>query len=368
MAYDFDLLVIGSGPAGQKAAIQAAKLHAASAIVEQQRHGRRRLHQHRHDPVEDAARGGPLPDRHDAAVDVRRQLPREGRRSRSTTSSSRTQSVIQRESTSSATSSPRNHVRIAERHGPFVDAAHRARRRAAPATSAPGDGRAIVIAVGTRPARPKTRRLRRAHRARLGRHPAPRRRSPTRSLVVGAGVIGIEYASMFAALGTQGDGRRGRGRSCSTSATTRSSRRCSTTCATWASSSASARRSWASSEHDERDDHAPEERQADPRRHRPLLRRPAGRDRRARPRERRARGRRARPDRGRRALPHGGRRTSTRPATSSASRAWPRRRWSRAGWPRPTPSASTSGRSPSRCRSASTRSPRSASSAAPRSS
>ena len=37
MAYDFDLLVIGSGPAGQKAAIQAAKLHKRVAIVEKQR-------------------------------------------------------------------------------------------------------------------------------------------------------------------------------------------------------------------------------------------------------------------------------------------------------------------------------------------
>ena len=36
MAYDFDLLVIGSGPAGQKAAIQAAKLHSRVGIVEQQ--------------------------------------------------------------------------------------------------------------------------------------------------------------------------------------------------------------------------------------------------------------------------------------------------------------------------------------------
>src|SRR5689334_1721378 len=34
MAYDFDLLVIGSGPAGQKAAIQAAKLGRRVGIVE----------------------------------------------------------------------------------------------------------------------------------------------------------------------------------------------------------------------------------------------------------------------------------------------------------------------------------------------
>ena len=34
MSYDFDLLVIGSGPAGQKAAIQAAKLGRRVAVVE----------------------------------------------------------------------------------------------------------------------------------------------------------------------------------------------------------------------------------------------------------------------------------------------------------------------------------------------
>lgn len=37
MAYDYDLLVIGSGPAGQKAAIQAAKLRRRVALVERRR-------------------------------------------------------------------------------------------------------------------------------------------------------------------------------------------------------------------------------------------------------------------------------------------------------------------------------------------
>ena len=36
-SYDFDLLCIGSGPAGQKAAIQAAKLGKRVAVVEKQR-------------------------------------------------------------------------------------------------------------------------------------------------------------------------------------------------------------------------------------------------------------------------------------------------------------------------------------------
>src|SRR5438105_9125653 len=32
--YDFDMLVIGSGPAGQRAAIQAAKLNKRTALIE----------------------------------------------------------------------------------------------------------------------------------------------------------------------------------------------------------------------------------------------------------------------------------------------------------------------------------------------
>src|SRR3989442_3592351 len=33
--YDYDLIVVGSGPAGEKAAIQAAKLHKHVAVIEQ---------------------------------------------------------------------------------------------------------------------------------------------------------------------------------------------------------------------------------------------------------------------------------------------------------------------------------------------
>jgi NAD(P) transhydrogenase len=38
MDLDYDLLVIGSGPAGQRAAIQAAKLKRRVALVERRRH------------------------------------------------------------------------------------------------------------------------------------------------------------------------------------------------------------------------------------------------------------------------------------------------------------------------------------------
>src|SRR5215210_5331918 len=39
MAYDYDLLVLGSGPAGQKAAVQAAKLGRKVAVVERRQLG-----------------------------------------------------------------------------------------------------------------------------------------------------------------------------------------------------------------------------------------------------------------------------------------------------------------------------------------
>jgi succinate dehydrogenase/fumarate reductase flavoprotein subunit len=37
MSFEFDLLVIGSGPAGQRAAVQAAKVGKRVAIIERQR-------------------------------------------------------------------------------------------------------------------------------------------------------------------------------------------------------------------------------------------------------------------------------------------------------------------------------------------
>src|SRR5712671_2820382 len=37
MAYDFDLICIGSGPAGQRAAVQAAKLGKRAAVIEKRR-------------------------------------------------------------------------------------------------------------------------------------------------------------------------------------------------------------------------------------------------------------------------------------------------------------------------------------------
>ena len=53
--YDYALLVLGSGPGGQKAAIGAAKLGQRVCGRRAPAHGRRSLRQHRHHPVEDVA-------------------------------------------------------------------------------------------------------------------------------------------------------------------------------------------------------------------------------------------------------------------------------------------------------------------------
>ena len=79
MSAEFDIVVVGSGPAGQKAAIQSAKLGKQGGAGRAPRVGRRREREHRHDPVEDDSRGDPLPDGAQPAVDLRPGLPAEGR-------------------------------------------------------------------------------------------------------------------------------------------------------------------------------------------------------------------------------------------------------------------------------------------------
>ena len=127
-----------------------------------------------HDPVEDAARGGALPDRDEPARHLRPELPGQARRSPPHDLFWRMTHVIRRRGR-----------RGAEPAGPKP----RARRSAArPGSSIrtrsasrgeDGEERRltasrILIAVGTRPARPASVELRRAHDPRLRRHPRPR--------------------------------------------------------------------------------------------------------------------------------------------------------------------------------------------------
>jgi NAD(P) transhydrogenase len=197
MTYDYELLVIGSGPAGQKAAIQAAKLGHSVAIVERRELGGVSVN------------WGTIPSKtlreaivyltgmaqretYGASYRVKEEITMEDLRMR-------TQRVMEREVDVVRLQLMRNHVHVVAGSASFAD----------PHTIAVSDGaqreltaERIVIASGTRPARPRAvefddRTILDSDGLLL------LDRVPASAVVVGAGVIGIEYASMFAALGVK---------------------------------------------------------------------------------------------------------------------------------------------------------------------
>ena len=199
MSRDFDLLVIGSGPAGQKAAIQAAKAGRKVAIVER-----------RSTVGGVCVNTGTIPSKtfREAVLYLtgitQRSMYGQSYRLKSQVTIDdlfwRTQHVIEQEIDVVRDQLVRNGVTLLEGTAEFVD----------PHTVAiPDDGkthlvsaRHIVIATGTKPARPHTVEF--DDRRIIDSDGILRLDAIPRSLVVvGGGVIGIEYAAMFAALRTR---------------------------------------------------------------------------------------------------------------------------------------------------------------------
>ncbi len=199
MAYDYDLLVIGSGPSGQKAAIQAAKVGRRAAVVE-----------HHRMVGGVCTNSGTIPSKtlREAVVYLtgmsQRSMYGESYRVKDDLTIDdlfwRTQAVIEREIDVIRDQLARNQVqlltgtaRFADPHTIAVSVDSVERRCTA---------EKIVIAVGTRPARPS--RVEFDERTVIDSDGILRlERIPKALLVVGAGVVGIEYASIFAALGTK---------------------------------------------------------------------------------------------------------------------------------------------------------------------
>jgi NAD(P) transhydrogenase len=199
---DLDLLVIGSGPGGQRAAIQAAKLGKRVGVVERRdRIGGVSIHTGtipsktlRQSILEDlAARGADLPD------------PLHPERQQSAALRflyDRTAHVVAMETAVVREQFRRNGVGLLMGEASFVD----------PHTIAVTDpagemaevtvtAENVVIAAGTRPARPDgvdfdDRRVIDSDGVLHLELPMPKTMT-----IVGAGVIGVEYASMFAAMG-----------------------------------------------------------------------------------------------------------------------------------------------------------------------
>jgi NAD(P) transhydrogenase len=198
--YDFDVLVLGSGPGGQKAAIATAKLGKRAAVVE------------RRDMIGGVCiNTGTIPSKtlreavlYLTGLNQREMYGQSYRVKEDITVAdllTRTHHVIGREIEVIRSQLSRNHVTVLPGLGRFLD----------PNTIEVQDGTGrearvtadrIVIATGTQPARPSTVEFDGAtiidsdDILRLD-------RVPQSMIVVGAGVIGIEYASMFAALGTK---------------------------------------------------------------------------------------------------------------------------------------------------------------------
>ncbi len=194
----YDLLAIGSGPAGQKAAIQAAKLGHRVALVE------------RHELGGVSVNWGTIPSKtlREAIVYLtglsQRATYGQGYRVKDEITMEdlrlRTRGVIDREVGVVRDQLLRNHVQILHGSARFLD----------PHTVAVSGGyderevaaERIVIASGTRPAHPPDvefddRTILDSDGLLL------LDRIPHSVVVVGAGVIGLEYASMFAALGAK---------------------------------------------------------------------------------------------------------------------------------------------------------------------
>jgi len=197
---DFDLVVIGSGPAGQKAAVQAAKLGRRVAVIER-----------RHMVGGVCTNTGTIPSKtlREAVLYLtgmsQRGLYGQSYRVREEITIHdllwRTQHVIDRDIHVIRDQLARNRVTLITGDARFVDP-HTVGVRGDNGEERRLAAEKIVIAVGTHPVRPETvafdgRTILDSDGILQLDH------IPQSLVVVGAGVVGIEYASMFAALGTK---------------------------------------------------------------------------------------------------------------------------------------------------------------------
>ncbi|HET9875522.1 MAG TPA: Si-specific NAD(P)(+) transhydrogenase [Mycobacterium sp.] len=198
---EYDIVVIGSGPGGQKAAIASAKLGKSVAVIERGRM-----------IGGVCVNTGTIPSKtlREAVIYLtgmsQRELYGASYRVKDKITPAdllaRTQHVIGKEIEVVRNQLMRNRVDLLLGHGRFVDAhtimvEERSRGEKITVT-----GDYVVIATGTTPVRPAGVEFD-ENRVLDSDGILDLKSIPTSMVVVGAGVIGIEYASMFAALGTR---------------------------------------------------------------------------------------------------------------------------------------------------------------------
>lgn len=198
---EYDMVVIGSGPGGQKAAIASAKLGKSVAVVERgQMLGGV------------CVNTGTIPSKtlREAVLYLtgmsQRELYGASYRVKEKITPAdllaRTQHVIGKEIDVVRNQLMRNRIDLLIGHGRFVDPHTIEVEDPSRREKITISGKYVVIATGTRPARPSGVEFD-EDRVLDSDGILDLKSLPTSMVVVGAGVIGIEYASMFAALGTK---------------------------------------------------------------------------------------------------------------------------------------------------------------------
>jgi len=199
MSVNYDLVVIGSGPAGQRAAVAAAKMNKRVAVVEA-----------RTVVGGVCVNTGTIPSKtmreavlHLSGYNYRSVYGINYRVKEKITMADlafRVQAVIKTEVDVTEAQLSRNGIDVVHGIASFIDPTHI--RVTGPETETTLEARRIVIAVGTKPATSATvpingRSILNSDQI-LGMESLPRT-----LVVVGGGVIGVEYTCMFAVLGVR---------------------------------------------------------------------------------------------------------------------------------------------------------------------
>ncbi len=195
--FDYDLIVIGSGPSGQKAAVQAAKLRKKVAIIEASKY------------VGGVwTNTGTIPSKsfREAVMYLsgyrERKIYGTAYRVKSDITmhdlTFRIENIVQNENRVIENQLRRNHIEILSGHASLID--QYTVKIESPDTVVTKRAKFIVLAVGSKPNHPATFEVDGA-KILDSDSVLNLKELPRNMLVVGGGVIGVEYASMFAALG-----------------------------------------------------------------------------------------------------------------------------------------------------------------------